>query len=138
MNKVIICGNLGGDPELRYTQSGEPVCNFTCATSSKWKDKAGNAQERTEWHKVVVWGKIAETCEKYLKKGNKVLVEGELQTRDWEDKDGQKRYTTEVKASSVQFLTAPSGGGGSDAKGRSKRSAPDDFDGNVDDSDIPF
>ena len=134
MNKAILVGNLGSDPELRYTQSGEPVANFSLATNKKWTTKSGGSQEHTEWHKIVVWGKTAENCEKFLKKGSKVLVEGEIQTRTWE-KDGATQYTTEIKARHVEFLSsssAPSDGGG-----RQKRQAPAqpvDFN----DDDIPF
>jgi len=114
VNKVILVGNLGRDPELRYIPSGQPVANFTLATNERWRDKDGNNQERTEWHRVVVWGKSAENCAQYLQKGRSVYVEGRLQTRDWEDKDGNKRSTTEVVAQVVQFL---GGRGGSDAGG---------------------
>lgn len=104
INKVILVGRLGNDPEIRYTQQGVAVTNFNIATSETWLDKAGAKQERTEWHRIVVWGKMAETCSQYLAKGRQVYVEGRLQTRQWEDKDGGKRYTTEVVASTVQFL----------------------------------
>jgi len=104
INKVILVGRLGNDPEIRYTQQGVAVTNFNIATSETWLDKAGAKQERTEWHRIVVWGKMAETCSQYLAKGRQVYVEGRLQTRQWEDKDGAKRYTTEVVASTVQFL----------------------------------
>ena len=120
VNKVIVLGNLGADPELRYTQGGSPVCNMRIATNERWRDKDGAQQERTEWHQIVVWGKQAENCEKYLKKGRSAYVEGRLQTRDWEDKDGNKRYTTEIVAQTVQFMSnrgdddggGYSGGGG--------------------------
>ena len=104
VNKVILLGRLGQDPELRYTQNGDPVCNFSLATSEKFKDKQGQQQERTEWSRVVVWGKNAENCNQYLKQGSQAYVEGKLETRSWEDKNGQKRFTTEIKAMSVQFL----------------------------------
>ena len=104
VNKVIIVGRLGQDPELKYTPSGMAVCNFSCATSESWTDKSGQKQERTEWHRVVVWGKLAELCGQYLAKGRQCYVEGSLQTRSWEDKQGQKRYTTEVNAKTIQFL----------------------------------
>lgn len=121
LNKVMLIGHLGSDPELRYTQGGQPVANFNLATNDRWTDKGGQTQERTEWHKVVVWGKMAETCEKYLKKGRQAYIEGRLQTRDWEDKDGNKRYTTEVVATTVQFLGGggEGGGGGGGGGGRS-------------------
>jgi single-strand DNA-binding protein len=104
INKVILVGRLGGDPEIRYTQQGVGVTNFNIATSENWVDKAGEKQEKTEWHRIVVWGKMAETCSQYLAKGRQVFVEGRLQTRQWEDKDGGKRYTTEIIAQNVQFL----------------------------------
>ena len=111
VNKVTIMGNLGQDPELKNTNSGQAVATMSVATNEKWKDKSGQDQERTEWHRVQVWGKTAENCAKYLKKGSKIYAEGKLQTRSWDDKDGVKRYTTEIVAQSVQFLGAPSGGG---------------------------
>lgn len=104
VNKVIIVGHLGGDPELKYTASGQAVARFNVATSENWTDKQGQKQERTEWHRVVVWGKLGEVCGKHLAKGRQVYVEGRLQTRQWEDQQGQKRYTTEVVANTVQFL----------------------------------
>ena len=111
VNKVILVGNLGRDPELRYTQNGSAVANFTVATNERWRDKDGNNQERTEWHRIVVWGKTAENCAQYLAKGRSVYVEGRLQTREWEDKEGNKRQTTEISAQRVQFLGGPRGGG---------------------------
>ena len=104
VNKVILLGNLGRDPELRYTQGGQAVANFTLATSESWNDKSGERVERTEWHRVVVWGRVAELCSQYLSKGRSVYLEGRIQTREWEDKEGKKRYTTEVNAQTVQFL----------------------------------
>ena len=105
VNKVIILGRLGQDPELKYTPSGAAVCNFSLATSESWNDKAtGQKQERTEWHRIVVWGKLAELCNQYLSKGRQAFVEGKIQTRSWEDKDGNKRYTTEIAANTVQFI----------------------------------
>ncbi len=104
VNRATILGNLGRDPELRFTQGGEPVCNFSVATNEKWKDKSGELQERTEWHRIVVWGKVAEHCAQYLSKGRSVYIEGQIQTREWDDKEGVKRQTTEIKAFSVQFL----------------------------------
>ena len=112
INKVILIGNLGRDPELRYTQGGSAVTNFTLATNEKWKDKDGNNQERTEWHRIVVWGRSAENCAQYLQKGSSVFIEGRLQTREWEDKEGSKRQTTEINAASVQFLSGRGGSGG--------------------------
>jgi single-strand DNA-binding protein len=114
VNKVILVGRLGQNPEVRYTPGGAAVANFSVATNETWVDKSGQKQEKTEWHKVVVWGKIAELCSQYLSKGRQVYLEGRLQTRQWQDKDGQTKYTTEVQAQTVQFL-----GGG--ANERSQR-----------------
>lgn len=108
VNKVIILGRLGQDLELKYTPGGMAVCNFTLATSESWADKAGQKQERTEWHRVVVWGKLAELCSQYLSKGRQAFVEGSLQTRSWDDKSGVKRYITEINAKTVQFIGAAS------------------------------
>jgi single-strand DNA-binding protein len=104
VNKVILLGRLGQDPELKYTASGAAVCNFSLATSEAWTDKSGQKQEKTEWHRVVVWSKLAEVCNQYLSKGREAYVEGKLQTRSWDDKDGNKRYTTEINAVTVQFV----------------------------------
>lgn len=104
VNKVILIGRLGNNPEIRYTPSGAAVANFNIATSESWNDKGGQKQERTEWHRIVVWNKLAELCNQYLTKGRQVYIEGRLQTRQWDDKDGNKRYTTEVIANTVQFL----------------------------------
>ncbi len=117
VNKVILVGNLGRDPELRYIPSGQAVANFTLATNDRWRDKEGNNQERTEWHRIVVWGKTAENCAHFLQKGRSVYVEGRLQTREWEDKDGNKRQTTETIAQTVQFLGGRGGAGGSAESG---------------------
>jgi single-strand DNA-binding protein len=104
VNRVILVGNLGRDPELRYTAGGQPVASFSVATHERWNDREGKTQERTEWHRIVVWGKQGENCANYLQKGRSVYIEGRLQTREWEDKEGQKRQTTEVVAQTVQFL----------------------------------
>ncbi|MGE3611634.1 MAG: single-stranded DNA-binding protein [Bacteriovoracaceae bacterium] len=104
VNKVILLGRLGQDPELKYTPGGSPVCNFSMATTEAWTDKSGQKQEKTEWHRIVVWGKLAELCNQYLGKGRQAFVEGRLQTRAWDDKDGNKRYTTEILANTVQFI----------------------------------
>lgn len=105
VNKVILVGNLGADPELKYTPSNKPVCHLSVATNDVWKDKEGAKQERVEWHRVVVWAEQAEHCSQYLTKGRSVYVEGRLQTRSWDDKtDGKKRYSTEVMADRVVFL----------------------------------
>ena len=115
LNKVMIIGNLGADPELRYTNNNQAVTTLSVATHEAWGGKDGSErQERTEWHKVVVFGRTAENCANYLKKGRSVFVEGRLQTRDWEDKDGNKRYTTEIVANTVQFLSGGGGEGGSE------------------------
>ena len=115
VNKVIILGRLGGDPELKYTPGGMAVCNFTVATSESWADKAGQKQERTEWHRVVVWGKLGELCNQYLAKGRQAFIEGSLQTRSWDDKNGGKRYTTEIVAKTVQFIGGATAGAGKEA-----------------------
>jgi single-strand DNA-binding protein len=112
VNKAILVGNLGRDPELRHTPNGQAVVNFTLATSENWTDKSGERQERTEWHRIVVWGRTAEMCHQYLSKGRTVYVEGRIQTREWEDKEGNKRYTTEINAQTVQFIGPRGGGGG--------------------------
>jgi single-strand DNA-binding protein len=121
LNKVMLIGNLGKDPELRFTPSGRAVARFPVATSEQWTDANGQRQDRTEWHNIVVWGKQAETCGQYLSKGRQVFLEGSIRTRNYDDKEGQKRYITEVIAQRVQFLGgrgegagagAPRGGGG--------------------------
>ncbi len=105
LNKVMLIGHLGNDPEMRVTATGQSVVNFTLATNENFKDASGNLQERTEWHRVVAWGKLAEICNQYLKKGRQVYVEGRLQTRSWEDnKTGEKKYTTEIVCSEMQML----------------------------------
>jgi single-strand DNA-binding protein len=104
INKVILIGRLGKDPEMRFTPSGKAVTNFTMATNEYWTDQSGEKQERTEWHRIVTWGKLAENCAKLLAKGKQVYVEGRIQTRSWDDKDGSKRYTTEVVANIMQML----------------------------------
>jgi len=116
VNKVILVGHLGADPDMRHTQGGAGVCELRVATNETWNDKAGQRQERTEWHRVVVWGKLAELCSKFLSKGRLVYVEGRLRTRSWDDKDGNKRYSTEVIASDVQFLGGREGGAGRGAR----------------------
>ncbi len=122
INKVILIGNLGQDPELRYTGSGTAVCNLRLATSESYKDRDGNMVENTEWHSVVAWSRLAEICGEYLKKGSKVYIEGSLQTRQWEDKEGATRYTTEIKAREMQMLDSRGGDmGGSDGYDQSER-----------------
>jgi single-strand DNA-binding protein len=117
VNKVILVGNLGADPELKYTPSNRPVCNLSVATNEVWKDKAGQKQERVEWHRVNVWGDQAEHCSKYLAKGRMVYVEGRIQTRKWQDKEGKDRYSTEVVADRVVFLGGQGPGGAEGAGG---------------------
>lgn len=104
VNKAILVGNLGKDPEIRYTASGTAVCNFSIATTESYKDKDGNRQEKTEWHNIVVWRQLAEICGKYLTKGKQIYIEGKLQTRKWEDRDGNDRYSTEIVADQMQML----------------------------------
>lgn len=111
VNKVLLIGRLGNNPEIRYTPSGAAVANFNIATNESWNDKNGQKQERTEWHRIVVWGKLAQLCGEYLAKGRQVYIEGRLQTRQWQDKEGQTKYTTEVIANTVQFLGAGNGAG---------------------------
>lgn len=154
VNKAILIGRLGDDPELRYTQSGTPVANMSIATNRNWTDDRGQKQERTEWHKVAVFGRQAETCNEYLSKGRQVYIEGRIQTREWEDKSGNKRYTTEIVASTVQFLSGGGGGGGggyqepppytdadvgaSGGGGGGGGGSEGGFDQSFDDDDIPF
>lgn len=149
VNKAILVGNLGRDPELRHTPNGQAVVNFTLATSESWTDKSGERQERTEWHRIVVWGRQAEMCAQYLSKGRTVYVEGRIQTREWEDKEGAKRYTTEINASNVNFIGPRTDGGGSgggysgggggysSGGGAMRNDAPADSGPPMDD-DIPF
>lgn len=148
VNKVILIGNLGRDPELRYTQGGQAVANFTLATTENWTNKGGEREERTEWHRIVAWGRTAELCAQYLAKGRTVYIEGRLQTREWENKEGQKQRTTEVNAQTVQFLGGPrAAGAGAQARpaGRAGSSTeldaspPDDaVAGAPPDDEIPF
>ena len=115
LNKASLIGRLGGDPEIRYTQSGTAVANFTMATNERWKDQQGQPQESTEWHRIVAFGRLGEICGEYLAKGSLVYIEGRIQTRQWEDKDGNKRFTTEIVAREMKMLDSKgssSGGGG--------------------------
>ena len=111
VNKVILVGNLGRDAELRYTPGGAAVATLNLATTEVWNDKSGQRQEKTEWHRIVLWGKQAESLQEYLTKGKQIYVEGRLQTRQWDDKDGNKRYTTEIKADRITLLGGGSGAG---------------------------
>jgi single-strand DNA-binding protein len=142
LNQATIVGRLGNDPEQRFTTSGDAVCNFNMATTERWKDKAGEKQEKTEWHRIVLFGKVAEIAGQYLKKGSECLIQGKLQTREWE-KDGVKRYTTEIVGHILQLGQQPGGHDEASSQQRerneprkaaaaSKRNAGDD------DSDIPF
>ena len=111
VNKVILVGNLGRDAELRYTPGGAAVATLNMATTEVWNDKGGQRQEKTEWHRIVLWGKQAESLQEYLTKGKQIYVEGRLQTRQWDDKDGNKKYTTEIKADRITLLGGGGGGG---------------------------
>lgn len=143
INKVILVGNLGADPETKYGPSGDAITNLRIATSEIWTDKnTGQKQERTEWHRVVVFKKLAEICAEYLRKGSQVYIEGSLRTRKWQDKEGRDQYTTEIVASEMQMLGGK-GGGDAPARERQERKpaaaapAAGGFDDNLDD-DIPF
>ena len=141
LNRVMLIGNLGRDPEVRYTQNGSAVANFTLATNEVWTDKGGERQERTEWHRIVVWGKQAEIVREHLTKGKQVYVEGSIQTRQWDDREGNKRTTTEIKAMRVVMLGR--GGGMGEAGGGEMRGggapAPEVMvDEAPPDDDIPF
>ncbi len=142
LNKAMIIGRLGQDPEVRYTQSNTAVATLSVATSERYKDRNGEQQERTEWHRVVAWGRTAEICQEYLKKGSLAYFEGPIQTREWEDKDGQKRYTTEIKALSMQMLDSRGGGGAPSQSSRpsNKQAATAEIDDSFDDmdDDLPF
>jgi len=110
LNKIMLIGNLGKDPEIKTLESGVKVASFSIATSENWKDKEGNKQEKTEWHNIVLWRGLAEVAEKFLKKGNTVFIEGKSTTRSWDDKDGNKRYTTEVVGNNMQMMGGKQGG----------------------------
>jgi single-strand DNA-binding protein len=145
VNKVILVGNLGSDPQVRYTPGGQAVANFNIATSERFNNKAGEKEERTEWHRIVAWGKLAEICQQYLKKGKQVYIEGRLQTRQWEDQQGQKRQTTEIVAQTMQMLGrageggGPGGGGGDFPASQDFGSAePAPQGASTTDDDLPF
>lgn len=147
VNKVILVGRLGKDPELKYTASGTPFCRFSMATDDVWNDKgSGERQERTEWHNIVAWDRLAEICNQYLTKGKLVYIEGSLQTREWDDQEGNKRKTTEIRARDMVML---SGGAGEGGGGQQRRTATADVGGSgsagsssstgtITDDDIPF
>ena len=148
VNKAIVVGRLGRDPEVRYTPDGTAVANFSVATSEEWKDKAtGEKRERTEWHRIVAFRRLGEICGEYLSKGRQVYIEGRIQTRDWEDKDGVKRYTTEIVASQMQMLGSRddfggsrggSRGGAGSGGGRPQEASPGPSYSDMGDDDIPF
>ena len=140
VNKVILVGNLGKDPEVRFTPSGRAVAKFPIATTESWMDQENSRQERTEWHNIVVWGKQAESCGQYLAKGRQVFVEGSIRSRSYDDKEGNKRYITEIVAQRIQFLGG--GGGGRGVGAESGSSAGGGFDefggGQIPEDDVPF
>ena len=144
VNKAIILGNLGQDPEVRSTSGGQMVANFSIATNRQWTDKNGQKQEQAEWHNIVAWGKLAEIIEQYLKKGDQVYIEGRLQTRTWEDKSGEKRKTTEIVAQEMQMLGSGSGsrggsgGGGGSSSDNSAKSEGGGSGVVEEDDDLPF
>ena len=142
VNKVILVGNLGRDAELRYTPGGAPVATLNLATTEMWNDKAGQRQEKTEWHRIVLWGKTAESLNEYLTKGKQIYVEGRLQTRQWDDKDGNKRYTTEIRGDRVVLLGGSGGGGGARQASRGAAAPSEEHMGEpvseLTDDDIPF
>jgi len=153
VNKVILVGRLGRDPETRYTSGGQAVCNFSLATDESFKDKSGERQKRTEWHKIVVWGKTAETAQKYLKKGQEVYLEGRIQSREWTDKENQKRTSFEIVATDFRFIGSKQDSGGSGYRSNAAAAGSADFDAEapsqapaeheqagpeVTDEDIPF
>jgi single-strand DNA-binding protein len=136
VNKVILIGNLGGDPELRYTAGGMAMARFNIATKESWT-KDGNKEERTEWHRIVAWGKLGEICGEYLAKGKQVYIEGRIQTRSWEDKDGNKRYTTEIVAQTMQML-GPAGDKAGPDREFAGGGPKGDAGGGFPEDDIPF
>ena len=143
LNKAMLIGNLGGDPEIRYTQAGAPVATFTVATTERWTDKDGQKQETTEWHRVVAWRRLAEICGEYLHKGSKVYIEGKIQTRKWQDQNGIDRYTTEIVARDMQMLSPKGSGMGGDSGGYGYPPTPEPpagggFGGGETGDDVPF
>lgn len=140
INKAIIVGNLGADPEVRYTQSGSPVATFNVATTERWRDQEGNQQESTEWHRIVAWRKLAEICGEYLHKGSRVYIEGKIQTRKWQDQSGNDRYTTEIVAREMKMLDRRESGGGGYGGGSSRDQGYSDPASSYSDvgEDVPF
>jgi single-strand DNA-binding protein len=138
VNKVILLGNVGRDPEVRSTGNGQSVASFSLATSRRWKDRDGNKQEQTEWHNVVAWGKLADVVAKYVTKGLRVFIEGRIETKSWDDKtSGEKRYKTQIVAENLTMLGERKGNVENDARGRGD-AHEDAAGGDFDDSDIPF
>ena len=135
VNKVMLIGRLGRDPEMRYTGSGTPVCNFTLATDEGYKDKSGEWQKRTEWHRIVAWARLAEQCSQLLNKGKLIYVEGRLQTREWDDREGNKRRTTEIVIQRMRLLT-PKGEPGLEMGAGPE--PPEDTAPEITDEDVPF
>jgi len=135
VNKVILVGHLGADPEVRYTPSGRAVANFSLATTERFTNKEGEKEERTEWHRIVAWARLGEICGEYLTKGSQVYIEGRLQTRNWEDRDGNKRYTTEIVAQAMQMLGGSKKGGEAASV---EESHPSEEPVSIPDDDIPF
>ncbi|HXU11001.1 MAG TPA: single-stranded DNA-binding protein [Candidatus Binatia bacterium] len=138
VNKVILIGNLGRDPEVRYTQNGTAVANFTLATNEVWNDKSGARQEKTEWHRIVVWGKQAEIAREHLSKGKQVYIEGSIQTRQWDDREGNKRTTTEIKAQRLMMMGRAEAGESRMNAAAPPPDAAGDEPGPPPDDDIPF
>lgn len=138
VNKAILVGNLGADPELRYTASGTAVAGFNMATTERYKDKSGELQERTEWHSIVCWGRMGELANEYLRKGRSVYIEGRIQTRNYEDKDGIKRYRTEIVAQQMQFLGGRAQSDQPSTPTETTSSAPSEPELPADDDDLPF
>ena len=138
VNKVILIGHLGQDPELKYTPSGAAVTNFSLATNEYWKDSDGNRKDHTEWHRIVMWRKLAEIAGEYLKKGSKVYIEGSLRTRSWEDKDGVKRYTTEIQADSMTMLDRKQEGGPQQSSAPQADTVAEPAKNSSDEDDLPF
>jgi len=148
VNKVILVGNLGRDPEVRYTKSGQAVTTFSLATTERWTNKDGGREEKTEWHRIVAWGKLGEICGEYLSKGKQVYIEGRIQTREWEDNDGNKRSTTEINANNMVMLGQAGSGGITPGRDRERGHAAGGTKGvtaggsgdvdDLEDDDIPF
>ena len=138
VNKVILVGRLGKDPDLRYTASGTAVANFTLATSERYKDRNGESQERTEWHNIVVWRNLAEICGKYLKKGKQIYIEGKIQTRSYDDRDGNKRYITEIVVDQMQMLGRADEDGGAPSRRSEPYYQEEPASGGSSDSEPPF